>query len=99
MAIQSEQFAHKDLVGGTQTSLHSHAGGGSQEIEVSESIGAKATEVQVNFAGTFTGIPKIALTPHSAHIVWITEITTTYFKWNNDSKNVDVTVDWMAVYI
>lgn len=29
MATQSEQVAHADLVGGGQTSLHSHAGGGS----------------------------------------------------------------------
>lgn len=29
MAAQTEQVAHKDLVEGTETDLHSHAGGGS----------------------------------------------------------------------
>ena len=28
MTVQTEQVAHSELVGGTQTSLHSHAGGG-----------------------------------------------------------------------
>ncbi len=36
MALQSEQVAHKDLVGGTQISLHSHAGGGTLDIKQTE---------------------------------------------------------------
>jgi hypothetical protein len=99
MAIQSEQVAHVDLVGGGQTNLHSHAGGGSQEIQVGQSTGAKGAVVQVDFSPTFSGTPRISLTPWSEHIVWVTEVATTYFKWINNSKNVDVTVDWVAIYV
>jgi hypothetical protein len=98
MTIQSEQIAHKDLVSGSQTTLHSHAGGGSQEIQTGQSIAPKATVVQVDFSPDFSGIPRISISPWSDHLVLITEVTTTYFKWDNDSKNVDVTVDWIAIY-
>ena len=99
MTIQSEQIAHAELVGGSQTTLHSHAGGGSLEIQIGQSVAPKATVVQVDFSPDFSGIPRISLTPHSEHVVSITEVTTTYFKWDNDSKNVDVTVDWIAIYV
>ncbi len=73
------------------------AGGG--EMQSGQSTGAKATIVQVDFPLAFSGVPRISLTPHSAHLIWLTEVTTTYFKWNNDSKNVDVTIDWIAMNI
>ena len=99
MGIQSEQIAHAELVGGSQTTLHSHAGGGSQEIQTGQSIAPKDTVVQVDFSPAFSGVPRISISPWSEHFVLITEVTTTYFKWNNNSKNVDVTVDWIAIYI
>ena len=71
------------------------AGGG--EMQSGQSTGAKATIVQVNFSPAFSGIPRVSLTPHSNHSVWITEVTVNYFKWNNNSKNVDVTMDWIAM--
>ena len=33
MALQSEQVAHNELVGGSETSLHSHAGGGGADFK------------------------------------------------------------------
>ena len=36
MAIQAIQVAHPDLVGGVQTTLHSHAGGGTLDIKQTE---------------------------------------------------------------
>ena len=75
------------------------ASAGGFEVQGGQSIAPKATIVQVNFAPEFSAIPRINISPWSEHIVSITEITTTYFKWNNDSKNVDVTVDWIAINI
>ena len=99
MTIQSEQIAHAELVGGSQTTLHSHAGGGSFEVQTGQSTAPKATIVQVDFSPAFSGIPRVNMSPHSEHLVWVTEVTTTYFKWDNDSKNVDVTIDWIAMYV
>jgi hypothetical protein len=75
------------------------AGGGSQEIQIGQSTGAKQTIVQVDFSPDFSGVPRVSFSPWSEHLVLITEVTTTYFKWNNDSKNVDVTIDWIAIYV
>ena len=36
MALQSEQVAHSELVGGSLTAKHSHAGGGGASLTVSE---------------------------------------------------------------
>lgn len=36
MVVQNEQVAHRDLTGGTQTTLHSHAGGGTLDIKQTE---------------------------------------------------------------
>ena len=36
MAIITEQVGHKDLVGGTEITLHSHAGGGAVNIKQTE---------------------------------------------------------------
>ncbi len=42
MAIQAEQVGHKDLVGGTQTILHSHEGGGTLDIK----------QIEIDFGAT-----------------------------------------------
>ena len=98
MAIQSEQVAHKDLVGGAETTLHSHAGGGNgPEYEAGQSTGTKGETKQVNFGSTFSSIPRVLLTPWSEHIVNLVSVSTTSFQWINNSKNVDVIVDWMAM--
>ena len=98
MTIQSEEVAAKQLVDGSQTALHSHAGGGGggPNVKSGEDTAPKATEKQVNFNTSFGSIPHVELTPHGDVGVWLTEKTTGYFKWNNNSKNVDVTVDWIA---
>jgi len=97
MVKQSESVAHAELVAGEDTTRHSHPGGGNgADVKSGQSTGAKAATVQVNFTTAFAGIPRVSLTPWSPHIVNLVEVTTTYFKWTNDSKNVDVTVDWIA---
>ena len=99
MTVQSENVAHRDLVGGSQTTLHSHAGGGSQEIQVGQSTAPKSTITQVDFSPAFSGVPRVSFSPWSEHMVLLTEVTANYFKWDNDSKNVDVTIDWIAIYV
>ena len=87
----------KELCDGSQTTLHSHAGGGSLDVQTGQSVAPKATVVQVDFSPAFSAVPRMSISPWSAHIASIIEVTTAYFKWNNDSKNVDVTVDWIAI--
>lgn len=85
------------LTGGGTTTLHSHPGGGNGvDVKGGQSTGAKAATVQVNFTTAFANVPKVSLTPWSTHIASLVEVTAAYFKWTNDSKNVDVTVDWIA---
>lgn len=70
---------------------------GAKHTEAGQSTGAKAAIVQVDFPEAFDTVPYVVLTPWSEHIVWLVEKTVNYFKWDNNSKNVDVTVDWFAV--
>lgn len=93
------ELGARELCDGSQTILHSHAGGGSLEVQAGQSVAPKATVVQVDFSPVFSSIPRISISPWSEHLVSITEITTAYFKWDNDSKNVDVTVDWIAINV
>lgn len=61
-----------------------------------QSIGAKGSVVQVNFGSAFSSVPRVVLTPHSNNPAWITEVSVSYFKWENSSNKDDVTVDWKA---
>ena len=61
-----------------------------------QSTGAKGAIVQVDFASAFSSIPRVALTAHSDVGAWLTEVTAGYFKWTNNSKSADVTIDWIA---
>lgn len=72
------------------------ASGGGANVKSGQSTSPKATEAQVNFGTAFASTPRVVLTPTDDKGVWVTEITTTYFKWNNNSKNTDVTVYWIA---
>lgn len=96
MTKTGEKIGHTQLVGGGETTLHSHTGGGSINIKSGQSTGAKAATVQVDFSSAFASIPRVVMTPHSVHTVSLVEVTTAYFKWTNNSKNVDVTIDWIA---
>ncbi len=97
MVKQNESVADKQLVDGSETALHSHAGGGGgPTIKSGEDTATKATVKQFNFNTPFGTVPRVKLTAHSDHTVWIVEKAVDYFKWNNNSKNVDVTIDWLA---
>lgn len=64
-----------------------------------QSTSPKRIEKQVDFSTSFSTIPKIVLTAHSGDTVYMTEVTTTYFKWNNNAASADVTVDWLAIQV
>ena len=72
---------------------------GGFEVKGGQSTSPKTVEKQVDFGSAFSAMPRILLTPWSAKLAWITEVTVNYFKWNNDSKNTDVTVDWIGINI
>lgn len=57
MATQTEVVAHKDLVGGTQTALHSHAGGGGELENV-----VMATQDSSNATTNFADITGLSFT-------------------------------------
>ncbi|GAH65861.1 unnamed protein product, partial [marine sediment metagenome] len=61
-----------------------------------QSTGAKGAIVQVDFAIAFSSIPRVALVTHNDIGVWLTEVTVGHFKWSNNSKSADVTIDWIA---
>ena len=63
MAIQGEPVAHADLVGGGQTSLHSHAGGGGGADVKSgfESTIPEGTTRAVSFATAFSATPHVVV--------------------------------------
>lgn len=70
--------------------------GGDVDIKSGSSTASKGAEVQVNFAAAFRSAPTVVLTPTSDKGVWVTEVGVSYFKWDNDSKNTDVAVHWIA---
>ena len=75
------------------------AGAGGFEVQSGQSTSPKVVEKQVDFGSAFSAVPKIILTSWSEKLVWITEVTVNYFKWNNNSKNTDVIVDWVAINV
>lgn len=71
--------------------------GGDVDVKSGSSTSPKKIEAQVDFSASFGSVPTIVLTPKQNKGVWITEVNIAYFKWNNDSNNVDVTVHWIAL--
>lgn len=68
MVKQSEAVAHANLVGGEETSLHLHPGGGNggpaeRGIATTDAYGTTT----VNFVGSYTSKPIVSLTPELPH--------------------------------
>jgi len=107
MAIQSEQVAHNELVGGSETTLHSHAGGGSQIIKAGSVTTGGGGSASVTFGTAFSDTSYyISLTPQDPGDAVMAEYTskaTTGFTVNTyedkgQSKG-SVTVDWIAIHL
>ena len=99
MTVQDEDIGHKDLVGAGETALHTHAGGGSIEIDSGQAVVPAKADTQVDFGITFTATPRVFLTAWNNDFTWLTEVTTTYFKFDNDKNSGTLTVDWMGINI
>ena len=76
MTVQSEQVAHSDLVGGTQITLHSHAGGGLPDLVVTKNSTAVNAAIVDGYCSVVAGVFKIngiiALTLAGTSVLQIT---------------------------
>lgn len=73
--------------------------GGDVDVKSGHSTSPKRVEAEEHFTAAFRSVPTVVITPTEEKGVWITEVTPTYFKWNNNSKNTDVTIHWIAIGI
>jgi hypothetical protein len=105
MSIQSEQIAHSELVGGGQTSLHSHAGGGSINYKAGSitTNGSGVATVTFNTASPSTNYA-ISLTPldpgDAVFATYDSKATTGFGIQTFEDKGQSigsVTVDWVAI--
>ena len=107
MAITSEQIAHNELVGGGQTSLHSHAGGGSEVIKAGSVTTGGGGSGTVTFGSAFADTSYyISLTPQDAgdaNFATYSSKATTGFTVNTyEDKGQSagsITVDWIAIHL
>jgi hypothetical protein len=60
MATQTEAVAHSQLVGGAQTSLHSHAGGGASDIALTLRLPSIDETIPANYSAYVVGDYEIA---------------------------------------
>jgi len=99
MALTSEQVGHSALVGGGQTALHSHAGGGGGADVKSGTIAASGGTNNVSFATPFSSTPRVVLTPQDASLslrdaLWVVRsVSTTGFSFEADAA---ATYAWIA---
>lgn len=65
-------------------------------IKSGVSVGAKGAVAQVDFGTAFSAVPRVVITDWNGVDAWLVEVTASYFKWENDSKQADVTIHWIA---
>lgn len=97
MALQSENIGHAELVGGGQTALHSHAGGGGVNVK-SGTIAASGGSNNVTFNTAFASTPQVVLTVQDniqlRDCLWqVTAVSTDGFTFECDA---DATYAWVA---
>ncbi len=59
MGREVEEVAHPELVGGGQTSKHSHTGGGGADVKSGSLVPASKTWVAVTFSTAFSSTPYV----------------------------------------
>lgn len=97
MTLQNEQVAHAELVGGGQTTKHSHPGGGGVNVK-SGTIAASLGSNSVVFNTPFAATPQVVLTVQDNIalrdcLYQVTAISTTGFSFNVDAA---ATYAWVA---
>ena len=98
MATQSEQVAHADLVNGSQTTLHSHAGGGGADVKSGTIAASGSGTNSVTFNTNFSSVPQVVLTVQDDIqlrdcLFKVTDVTTSGFSFECDSS---ATYAWIA---
>ena len=105
MAIQGEPVAHAGLVGGGQTSLHSHAGGGGgPDIKAGTATVNTDTWTAIAFNTAFATVPKVTVTANQDSIArWdftpiIRNVTVNGFDCRYDDRGQagTVIISWIA---
>ena len=105
MAITSEQVAHSELVGGSATTLHSHAGGGSVDYKAGTTTTNGSGIGTVTFNTAFSDANySISLTPLSPAdgimAMYASKGVGGFGVETRDDKGGiagDITVDWLAI--
>ena len=95
MSKSTVACAHEELVDGSQTTKHSHAGGGGVNVKSGTVSGSSGS---VTFNTAFASTPQVALTTQDSTTLRdclhkITAVSTTGFSWSAD---VSQTVAWIA---
>jgi len=98
MALQSEQVAHVNLVNGSETTLHSHAGGGNGVNVKSGTYVASIGSNSVTFNTAFSSTPQVVLTVQDNIalrdcLYQVTAVSTTGFSFDADGA---ATYAWIA---
>lgn len=106
MAIQQEKTGHAELVGGGETSLHSHAGGGGGGANIKAGTLSFNTDTwtPVSFGSSFASVPKVVVTADQDSVArWdytpiIRNVTTDGFDVRYDDRGQAGTVvlNWIA---
>ena len=84
MTVQAEQVAHRELVSGTDTTQHSHAGGGGADVKSGRetAITEEGTRA-VTFGTAFTATPRVVVSfddgSTQLSICQVESVTTTGF--------------------
>lgn len=106
MALQAEQVAHAELVGGSQISLHSHAGGGGADVKSGQETGISCgSSRDVIFTTAFSSTPNVVsvsdVTQSKDHAIRIGAVSTAGFtiyvdKTHTGGACANVGVYWIA---
>ena len=103
MALTAEQMAAAALVGGGETALHSHTGGGGgadvkSGIAVASSV---ETDIAVTFVTAFTVAPRVVLAPEALPPEVVValkagSISTTGFTFQVKNGSTPFDLHWIA---
>jgi len=94
--VVDEYIGHADLVGGGQTALHSHAGGGGVNVKSGTVSGLSGS---VTFNTPFGSTPQVVMTVQDSGatlrdcLYKVTAVSTTGFSWEADAS---MTLAWIA---
>jgi len=99
MSVAEEKIAHAELVGGGETTLHSHAGGGGGANVKSGTKVCTIGANSVTFTTAFSSTPRVVLIGQDAALalrdaLWVVRsVTTTGFDFEVDAG---CTIAWIA---